>query len=158
MAKSSARRIAVVCAVAAAIAAPMAQQGLHIGLDQAEFASQGDSTLRASGYAFSIWGLIYLGLAAYAVFQFRARDTALIRALGWPSVISNILPKRLFASWSCPRHTCMCEAYSRASQSSPFTLSAHSNCPSALANIARSPRLACFACAASVTNIAPLRR
>lgn len=88
MAQSSARRISVVCAVAAAILAPAAQAWLGIGLDQREFASQGDSTLRASGYAFSIWGLIYLGLAAYAVFQFRARGTALIRALGWPSVVS----------------------------------------------------------------------
>jgi hypothetical protein len=88
MAKSSRRRLAVVCAVAAAILVPAVRAWLDIGLDQAEFASQGDSTLRASGYAFSIWGLIYLGLAAYAAFQFRARDTALIRAFGWPSVIA----------------------------------------------------------------------
>ena len=53
--------------VAAAILAPVIQQFGHLGMSQAEFAAQGDATLRAAGYAFSIWGLIYLWLIAGSV-------------------------------------------------------------------------------------------
>lgn len=88
MSKTSSRRIAIVVAVAAAIVAPIAQATLHLGIDQAAFASQGDRTLRAAGYAFSIWGLIYVGLLGYAVFQATIRDSPLLRAFGWPSVVS----------------------------------------------------------------------
>ena len=84
----AARRIAVAASVAAAIAIPGAQAALHLGLSQAEFAAQGDTTVRAAAAAFSIWGLIYLGLAAYAVFQARARETPVLAAFGWPSAIA----------------------------------------------------------------------
>nr|QQZ51808.1 hypothetical protein JKL49_13480 [Phenylobacterium glaciei] len=63
------RSLAVVLAVVAAIAIPAIQMTQHIGLSAAEFSGQGDQTLRAAGYAFSIWGLIYFGLAAYAIYQ-----------------------------------------------------------------------------------------
>lgn len=88
MSRTAPRRFAVFAAVTAAVAVPAVQAWLKLGLSQAEFASQGDSTLRAAGYAFSIWGLIYLGLIAYALFQARARDTALLRAFGWPSAVA----------------------------------------------------------------------
>jgi hypothetical protein len=88
MATHTPRRILVLLSVAAAIIVPAVTNGLHLGLNQAQFAAQGDSTLRAAPYAFAIWGLIYLGLVAYAVFQLRARESAVLARFGWPSVVS----------------------------------------------------------------------
>lgn len=83
------RSLVVLLAVAAAIAIPAIQATQHIGLSAAEFAGQGDQTLRAAGYAFSIWGLIYLGLTAYALYQVTiAPETPTLRALAWPSVVA----------------------------------------------------------------------
>jgi hypothetical protein len=90
--KDAPRKLAVIVAVAFAILAPAAQAYFDIGLSASEFSGQGDSTLRAAGYAFSIWSLIYLGLAAYAVWQALPRNTGdpAIRALAWPSVFSIV--------------------------------------------------------------------
>jgi hypothetical protein len=88
--KDAPRKLAVIAAVVFAIAAPAAQAYFDIGLSASEFADQGNTTLRAAGYAFSIWSLIYLGLAAYAIWQALPRNTgnAAIKALAWPSVFS----------------------------------------------------------------------
>lgn len=83
------RSLAVLLAVVAAIAIPALQATQHIGLSAAEFAGQGDQTLRAAGYAFSIWGLIYFGLGAYAIYQLTvAPETPTLRAVAWPSVVA----------------------------------------------------------------------
>ena len=52
----------------------------------------GDETLRAAGYAFSIWTLIYAGLIAYAAYQARpgAEDTPVLRRLGWLSALAIV--------------------------------------------------------------------
>ncbi len=60
-------RIAVWLGVAVAIAAPASQALTGWGLTASEFSGQGDSTLRVAGYAFSIWGIIYAGMLAYAI-------------------------------------------------------------------------------------------
>lgn len=90
--KDAPRKLAVIAAVVFAIAAPAAQAYLDIGLSASEFADQGNSTLRAAGYAFSIWSLIYLGLAAYAVWQALPRNTGnpAVKALAWPSVFAIV--------------------------------------------------------------------
>ena len=83
------RSLAVLLAVVAAIAIPAIQMTQHIGLSAAEFAGQGDQTLRVAGYAFSIWGLIYFGLTAYALYQLTyARETPTLRAVAWPSGVA----------------------------------------------------------------------
>ena len=83
------RSLAVLAAVIAAIAIPAIQMTQNIGLTAAEFSGQGDQTLRVAGYAFSIWGLIYFGLAAYAIYQLTvARETPTLRAVAWPSVVA----------------------------------------------------------------------
>lgn len=48
------------------------------------------SDFTPAGYVFSIWGLIYLGLVAYTVWQWRASGTAASRAqsVAWPYVAS----------------------------------------------------------------------
>lgn len=54
-----------------------------------------------AGYVFAIWGLIYLGLLAYAVYQTlpAQRENPRLRLIGWPFVIScaaNIIWLLLF--------------------------------------------------------------
>lgn len=86
----TARRWLIPLAVAFAILVPALQAGLHLGLSAAEFADDGNETLRAAGYAFSIWSLIYAGLAAYAVWQGlpRNRDDAELAAIAGPSIVA----------------------------------------------------------------------
>lgn len=45
-----------------------------------------------AGYVFAIWGLIYLGLIAYAVYQSlpKQRDNPRLRRIGWPFVVSCV--------------------------------------------------------------------
>jgi hypothetical protein len=85
-AKPPGRSIAVMAAaVLAVIAAPLiAVAGLP---GAASFSETGDETLRAAGYAFSIWGLIYAGLVAYGVWQLvrQTPETPVLRAVAWPS-------------------------------------------------------------------------
>jgi len=84
------RRIAVPLAVVFALAAPAVQALQDVGLSAAEFSQPGASTLRAAGYAFSIWSVIYAGLVAYAVFQAAPGNAArpALRRVGWPSVLA----------------------------------------------------------------------
>jgi hypothetical protein len=83
------RRLAVAAGVAIAILVPAVQQGGGFGMSQSAFAAQGDATLRAPGFAFTIWTLIYLGMGAYAIYQSRARDSRALRALAWPAATST---------------------------------------------------------------------
>ena len=84
------RRMIVLLAALFAIAAPIIQNLAGLGLTQAEFAADGNTPLRVAGYAFSIWGLLYLGLLAYAVRQVlpQTGESTLINRLGWPSVVT----------------------------------------------------------------------
>ncbi|WP_403022559.1 TspO/MBR family protein [Salinibacterium sp. GXW1014] len=62
--------------------------------DAADGALQTDtSTIAPAGPAFAIWSVIYLGLAAYAVWQFLPgqRDAARQRRLGYPIAASMLL-------------------------------------------------------------------
>lgn len=72
-------------AVLAVIAAPLiAWAGLP---DASSFSETGNETLRAAGYAFSIWGLIYAGLIVYGIWQLvrQTPETPILRAVAWPS-------------------------------------------------------------------------
>ena len=84
------RKILVIGAVAFALAAPASQALLGFGLSASAFAGQGDSTLRAVGWAFSIWSLIYAGLVAYAIYQALPRNDGNPRlaALAVPSAVA----------------------------------------------------------------------
>lgn len=85
-----ARRLAVIAAVAFAILVPALQAVTGWGQSAAEFSADGDGTLRAAGYAFSIWSVIYAGLVIYAIYQAlpRRADPVLLATVGWPSVIA----------------------------------------------------------------------
>lgn len=88
-AKPPGRSIAVMAAAILAVAAAplIAWAGLP---DASSFSKTGDETLRAAGYAFSIWGLIYAGLIAYGVWQLvrQTPETPVLRAVAWPSAIA----------------------------------------------------------------------
>lgn len=84
------RRLSVVVATVFAVVAGQLQQFGNIGQSPAEFAADSDATLRVVGWAFAIWGPIYLGLIAYAVRQAlpRTAESEMIRRFGWPSVLA----------------------------------------------------------------------
>lgn len=84
------RRLAVLAAAVFAVVVPLLQNLMNLGLSQAQFAADGDSTLRVAGFAFSIWGLIYAGILAYAVRQVlpNTGESTLINRMGWPSFVA----------------------------------------------------------------------
>jgi hypothetical protein len=78
----------VLAATIFAIVIGQAQVLLQWGQSPAEFAADSDATLKVAGYAFAIWGVIYLWLLVYAVRQALpgTGESKLIHRLGWPSV------------------------------------------------------------------------
>lgn len=84
------RRLVVLAAAVFAVVVPVVQRLGGFGLSQAEFAADGNQTLQVAGYAFSIWGLLYLGLLIYAVRQAlpQTGESVLINRLGWPSAVA----------------------------------------------------------------------
>jgi len=88
--KSALRVPLTLAAVAFAVAAPALQAGLDLGLSASEFARDGDGTLRAAPFAFSIWSVIYAGMVAYAVWQALPgrRDHPVLRRVGGPAIVA----------------------------------------------------------------------
>lgn len=86
--RQSLRRLIVLACALFAVAAGYGQNALGWGQSAAEFAADSDATLQVVGWAFSIWGLIYLGLLIYAVRQAlpQTGESDPIRRFGWPSV------------------------------------------------------------------------
>jgi hypothetical protein len=84
------RRLVVLLSALFAVAVPALQYATGFGLTQAEFAADGNTTLQVAGYAFSIWGVIYVGLLIYAGRQVlpQTGESGLINHLGWPSAVS----------------------------------------------------------------------
>jgi len=84
------RRLIVLAAAVFAVVVPLVQGLAGLGLSQAEFAADGNQTLRVAGYAFSIWSLIYLAVLAYAVRQVlpQTGESEMINRLGWPSAVA----------------------------------------------------------------------
>lgn len=85
------RTIAIVAAALFAVGTPLVQflTGT-IAVAETDLVRDGETTLEAAGYAFSIWTLIYAGLLAYAVYQAlpSTKEMPGLRMLGWPSVIA----------------------------------------------------------------------
>jgi hypothetical protein len=81
------RRVVVLAAAIFAIVVGQGQMALGLGQTAAEFSADSDATLKVAGYAFAIWGVIYLGLLIYAVRQVlpQTGESLLIHRLGWPS-------------------------------------------------------------------------
>jgi len=86
------RRLIVLAAAVFAIVVGYSQTLMGWGQSPAEFSADSDANLRVAGYAFSIWGVIYLGLLIYAVRQAlpATGESDLITRLGWPSAIAML--------------------------------------------------------------------
>jgi hypothetical protein len=84
------RRVIVLGAAIFAIVVGQGQMALGLGQTAAEFSADSDATLKVAGYAFAIWGVIYLGLLIYAVRQVlpQTGESLLIHRLGWPSAVA----------------------------------------------------------------------
>ncbi len=84
------RRLIVLGAALFAVIVGQAQMALGWGQTAAEFSADSDATLKVAGYAFAIWGVIYLGLLIYAVRQVlpRTGESLLIHRFGWPSALA----------------------------------------------------------------------
>ncbi len=84
------RRLIVLAATLFAIAINYGVNAFGWGQSPAEFSQDSDEHLRVATYAFSIWGVIFLGLLIYAVRQVlpQTGESDLIRRMGWPSVVA----------------------------------------------------------------------
>ena len=97
MTKPVLRQIAVIVAVAAVIVVNILANALPInGQATGEISDRFQVLFVPAGYVFAIWGLIYIGLIAYAVFQAlpAQRDNPRLRAIFWPVIagaIANIV-------------------------------------------------------------------
>lgn len=84
------RRLVVLASLIFAVAVNYGINAFGWGQSPAEFSRDSDQSLRVAGYAFSIWGPIFLGLIIYAVRQAlpQTAESDLIRRMGWPSVLA----------------------------------------------------------------------
>lgn len=84
------RRTLVLGLAVFAIVIAQLQMFLGWGQSPAEFSADSDATLKVAGWAFAIWGLIYAGIAAYAIRQVlpQTGESELITAFGWPSALA----------------------------------------------------------------------
>ncbi len=78
--------------VVGAVQGWLSQTGMSWGQTPAQFAADSDATLRVAGYAFSIWGLIYLAIAGYAIRQAlpATGESDMIGRFGWPSAVAFV--------------------------------------------------------------------
>lgn len=85
--------VLVIVAVLATIVVNILANALPInGLNTGEISDRFDILFVPAGYVFSIWGLIYLGLIAYAIYQVlpAQRDNPRLQAIAWPVIISSV--------------------------------------------------------------------
>lgn len=66
------------------------------GVNNAEVSAKYDTLITPAGYAFSIWGLIYLSLAIFAVFQLTKGKHIRFYAIIWPLAIVNFIANILW--------------------------------------------------------------
>jgi hypothetical protein len=93
MNKDTIRQVVNVLAVVAVIVVNWLANALPLnGLTQGEISDRFDVFFVPAGYAFSIWGLIYLGLIAFAVYQAlpAQRENARLRRVGYLFALSCV--------------------------------------------------------------------
>lgn len=90
--KPHARTVVVLLAVLIAVFANPLLELVGSGMSASNFERDGDTTLRAAGWAFAIWGVIYLALIAYGIWQIlpATRESPELKAAAWPSVFANL--------------------------------------------------------------------
>ena len=91
--KDKIRQIAVIVSILLTIVVNTLANALPLnGQNTGEISDRFDVYFTPAGYVFSIWGLIYIGLIAYAIFQAlpSQRENPRLRAIGWWVVIGSI--------------------------------------------------------------------
>ncbi len=87
------RQFAVIVVTLATIAINGLATGLPLnGQSTGDISDRFPSLFTPAGYVFSIWGVIYLGLLAYMVYQAlpAQRTNPRLRSIGWPYIVSGI--------------------------------------------------------------------
>jgi hypothetical protein len=84
------RRLIVLATAVFAVIIGQAQTAMGWGQTAQEFSADSDATLQVAGYAFAIWGVIYLGVLIYAVRQVlpQTGESLMIHRFGWPSALA----------------------------------------------------------------------
>jgi hypothetical protein len=96
------RQLAVIVVTLATIAINGLATGLPLnGQSTGEISDRFPSLFTPAGYVFSIWGVIYLGLLAYMVFQAlpSQRTNPRLRAIGWFYVLSGVANSTWIFLW-----------------------------------------------------------
>ena len=91
--KNTLRQIAVVVVILATIAINILADALPInGLNTGRISDTFHVYFVPAGYVFAIWGIIYIGLLAYAVFQAlpSQKDNPRLQATGWWVVLGGL--------------------------------------------------------------------
>jgi benzodiazapine receptor len=91
--KDTLRQILVVLSILATLAVNLLANALPFnGLSTAEISDRFKVYFVPAGYVFSIWGVIYIGLIAYAVFQAlpSQRENPRLRQIGYPVIVSGL--------------------------------------------------------------------
>lgn len=91
--KSTVRQIAIVVTTLATLIVNGLANALPInGLTTGEVSDQFETYFVPAGYVFSIWGLIYIGLIAYTIYQAlpAQRENPRLARVGWWVVLANI--------------------------------------------------------------------
>ena len=87
------RQIAVVLTIIATITVNVLANALPInGLNTGQISDRFEVYFVPAGYVFSIWGLIYIGLIAYAIYQAlpAQRNNPRLQAIGWWVVLGGL--------------------------------------------------------------------
>ncbi len=92
MTRDQLRQLATVLIFIVTVAINGAANALPInGQTTAEISDRFRVFVIPAGYVFAIWGLIYLGLAAYTVYQAMRGGDPLVRRLGWLPALTGVL-------------------------------------------------------------------
>lgn len=100
--KNTLRQIAVVVVLLATITINVLANALPFnGLNTGEISDRFKVYFVPSGYVFAIWGLIYIGLIVYAIFQAlpSQRENPRLRATGWWVVLGGIANSAWIFLW-----------------------------------------------------------
>jgi hypothetical protein len=102
MNRDTLRQIVNLIAVTAMIAVNVLANALPInGQNSGEISDRFPTRFTPAGYVFSIWGLIYLALIAFTVYQLlpAQRENPLLRRIGWLFAVSCVLNLSWLFSW-----------------------------------------------------------
>ena len=100
--KDTIRQIAVIVTVLGTLVVNGLANALPLnGLNTGQISDRFDVYFVPAGYVFSIWGLIYLGLIAFAVYQAlpSQRENPRLRAVGWWVALSGLANSTWIFLW-----------------------------------------------------------